>query len=182
MGRFLVFIFAMSFIFATPVFAAQPSVVPSITIAASGQQAQGLSIPLSSLSGTGVNGVFSLYGGTGAALTADSFYPLYKNGVAYQVTTGKTAYCFNATLVSSVTNVYFQLLSATASFTFGQSSALTGPVYQAGATTKYVNNSGPTASAQVPIPGTYTFGALTYVGFQAGNSQQFQIHLECYEQ
>ena len=163
-------------------FAAQPSPSPSIALNGMGSTpAVGSSLLPSMLIGSGVNGIFSLYGGDGATLTAGNFYPLYKNGVAYQVTTGKTAYCFNITDSVGTAAIAFQLLSATASFTFNQSTALTGGVYQCGAAAKDCAQGGAAISTIYGQPGTYQFAAQTYAGFQAGNSQVYQIHMDCFE-
>lgn len=128
--------------------------------------------------------IFSLYAGDiQANQTATNYYPFYKNGVAYQVTAGKTAYCFNFTLASGSTaaGVSVQLISATASFAFNANS-ITGGVYQFGASAKAGFVVSPTAQTQAAWPGVYTFGASTYPGFQAGNSQNFVLHADCYEQ
>lgn len=137
-------------------------------------------IPLNNLAGAaGTFAVFSLYGGDGGALTATDFYPFYKNGVAYQVTAGKTAYCFNFT-ANNAAAASFQFVSATASFAFGAAS-ITGGVHMGGAAGKYPLESGASANVVVSIPGTYTFGASTFPGFQIAGNNVLQLHTDCYE-
>jgi hypothetical protein len=165
-----------------PTFAALPAGVPTVTVAAPGSTTGATVISPSMLSGSGVNGIFSLFSGNNSTATAGNFYPFYKNGVAYQVTGGKTAYCFNITASSGAASSFFQLLSATASFTWNQSTALTGGVYQCGAAATYCAVANSTVAVPAPYPGVYSFGASTYVGMQAGNSQYYQIHMDCYEQ
>lgn len=180
MERILVLLSLLSF----NAFAAVPGNAPILTIAAPGQQTQALSVPLSSLSGTGVNGVFSLYGFTSSGVSANFYHPLYKNGTAYQVTAGKTAYCFNMTAAATTATSAFQLVYGTGAFTAGGSgTAPTGAVYQGGQASYYPLNSGATASVPGAAVGMYTFPASDYVGFQNGSaSVSYYIHLECYEQ
>jgi hypothetical protein len=178
MGRILVF---LSLLFALPSLGATPAAVPSITIAVPGSQTQSVTIPLTSLSGSGVNGVFSLYSGNNSAATNTNFYPFYKNGVAYQVTAGKTAYCFNLTNAPGATPpTWFQLVSATASFAFNAASITSG-VYQGGASAQFANISGSTSYIPAGVPGVYTFAASTYPGWQSANNQTFNIHMDCFE-
>lgn len=179
MERFLVFI---ALLFSWTCLAATPGNAPILTIAAPGQNTQALSIPLSSLSGTGVNGVFSLYGGSASTgLTNANFYPFYKNGVQYQVTAGKTAYCFNFKYTGGNANVPLQLVSSTATFAYNAAS-LTSPVYQGGAT-QISPLQGGAANTTVPMPGVYTFAASTFPGFQNNSaSVSYGVTMECYEQ
>lgn len=130
--------------------------------------------------------VFSLYVGDNNTLTAGSFYPLYMNGVAYHtgLNSNKKTYCFDITASSGTASNSFQFVSATGSFTYGQSTALSGGLYQGGSAAKYPNLVSSAASTTVAIPGIYTFGdgvADTYAGVQVGNSQIYQIHMDCYQ-
>jgi hypothetical protein len=159
-------------------FAATPGNAPILTIAAPGQNSQSLSIPLSSLSGTGVNGVFSLYMGQG--VTGGDFYILYKNGVAYQVPSGKSAYCFNVTAGDSTTGL-FQLASATASFSNGAAS-ITGGVYQCGVSGVSCLAAGPTAYVAGAVSSSYVFASNTFPAVDAANGGTLFVHMDCFEQ
>jgi hypothetical protein len=79
-------------------------------------------------------GVFTIYAGDLKNATAtDHYMPFYKNGVLYQVSNGKSAYCFAMTSVSLSSNINFTLMSATATFADNATTAsLTGAKYQAG--------------------------------------------------
>jgi len=180
MGRFLVLLSLLS----SGAFAAVPGNAPILTIAASGQQTQALSIPLSSLSGTGINGVFSLYNAGVNPVTGGNYYPLIKNGALYQVTAGKTAYCFNITAGSNYTSALsYQLVSGTASTAAAGSSTITGGVYQCGASAAYCQQTGNVTNVAAGIPGVYVFSASTWPVCQpASGSQAYYIHMECYEQ
>ena len=164
-----------------PSFAATPGAVPSVTVSAPGANTGSVSISPAMLSGTGVNGIFSLY--VGGTLTAGNYYPLYRNGVAYQVTSGKTAYCFDITSLCTNASYSGQLFSATASFASGAAS-ITGGVYQCGVTPGYCIVSSPTASTTTVVPGVYSFGSGTYPGFVAytGSTPVWQLHMDCFEQ
>ena len=177
-------------IFSLAASAAVPGNAPILTIAAPGQNTQALSIPLSSLSGTGVNGVFSLYGGCGSGSgTAAHFYPLYKNGLngstsGYQVPAGKTAYCMNVTVSSSGSNNTFQFVSDTAIIPAGANggTTLTSGTYQGGAAGAYTLVAAGSAYNLSSIPGVYTFAANTYVGVQIAAATYYFIHMDCIEQ
>jgi hypothetical protein len=179
MGRILILLCAF---ISSAAMAATPGNAPILTIAAPGQQTQALSIPLSSLSGSGVNGVFSLYGAAASA-TAGNFYALYKNGgTQYQVTSGKTAYCENASVSCGSAGCFIQVVSATGSFN-NTSGPLTSGAFQGGASAIYPWTNGVTTQTPVGLPGTYTFAPNTFVGFQTQNgTQQFTVHIDCFEQ
>jgi hypothetical protein len=180
MGRFLVLI---SIFLSLGARAAVPGNAPILTIAAPGQNTQSLSIPLSSLSGSGVNGVFSLFGG-GSSTTATDYYPLYKNGVAYFTGATTKAYCFNISYISGNTPSSMQLVSSTAAITAG-SSSLTSGKYQGGISGTYVNTVSTSATTFVPQPGEFVIGDgvnVTYAGYQPGNSYVYYIFMQCYEQ
>lgn len=129
--------------------------------------------------------VFSIYAGDWtASVTSGNFYPFYKNGSAYQVSSGKTATCFNITMLINGSGS-IQLMSATASFAFNASS-VTGGVYQGGASGRAVITNGSfTGGIPLTIPGTYQFTSLTYPGYQVGSGSMDRpplVHADCYEQ
>lgn len=131
--------------------------------------------------------VFSIYAAAVSTLTAGNVYPFYKNGVIYQVTSGKKAYCFNFSAVDIVSSNHgIQLLSATATFANNATTgSLTGAVYQGGVAGNYVwlASSGGQTGADTPLPGTYTFGASTFPGYQWQNGTfNSSVHGLCYEQ
>jgi hypothetical protein len=177
-------ILVLSFLFACAnAFAATPGNAPILTIAAPGQNTQALSVPLSSLSGTGINGVFTLF--AGFAFTSNTAcYPFYKNGVQYQVTTGKVAYCFNIRAGSGNTNGGMTLMSGTATFSPGATcSGITGVVYQTGTNIPGANVFGSIANTYYVIPGSYDFSSSTFPGVIAnGTGASFFGSMDCYEQ
>lgn len=122
--------------------------------------------------------VFTIFAGDSSTVTTGNFYPFYKDGVAFQAGANGTR-CFNLVIIPTTANTSIQLVSATASFAFNAGS-LTGGVFQGGATGKYLV---PTqaAATQTTWSGIYKFGASTYGGFQAGNTQAFQMHMDCYD-
>lgn len=115
-----------------------------------------------------------------AAGTAGNFYPLYKNGAAYQVTAGKTFYVTKVCVMALTTaNSTLQLLSATASFAYGATS-LTGGVFQGGASTPATQlplYTGTTAGAYQCYDMSYQFAASTYPGWESGGSVTYSIYV-----
>lgn len=131
--------------------------------------------PLSALIGSGR--VFTISAGDWVgSLTAGNFYPFYKDGVAYQVTSGKTAYCWGLTGKAGAASA-IQLVSATASFAYNAGS-ITGGVYQGGVAGKYPQVF---TTAYGRVPGTYSFAATTYPGIQAGASNAIMAKMDCVE-
>jgi len=129
----------------------------------------------------GAGGIFTIVAGdTSNSLTSTNYYPFYKNGVAYQVTAGKTAVCFDKTAESGVANAQFQLVSATASFAFNAAS-LTGGVYQASAAGKGGEIVACSASTWCGLPGSYQFAASTYPGIQSLVAQTLSMKMDCQE-
>jgi hypothetical protein len=163
-------------------FAAAPAGSPVITGSAAGTNTQSVSISPPMLSGTGVNGMFSLYAQTGA-WTTNYFYPLLKNGVAYQVGASTKAYCFNFTSgAQNGSNGPWQLVSATAAIS-ANSSSISGGVYQGGASQNWAQTTGNNSNQEVANPGFYTFGSSTYTGIQTGGSGTgpYFVHIDCFE-
>lgn len=114
-----------------------------------------------------------------AAQSNGNYYPFYKNGVAFQAGASGT-YCFNFRLAGNTVSTGVQLISATASFAFNANS-ITGGVYQQGASGKTGFMVGSTVYAWFFQSGVYTFGANTYGGYQANNSQGFSLAADCYD-
>lgn len=126
--------------------------------------------------------VFSIVGGdVQAAATNTNYYPFYKNGVAFQAGSSGT-FCFNFRMSGGTANTGVQLVSATAAFAYNANS-LTGAVYQGGASGKTTMMVSGTVNALSWMfqPGVYTFGANTYGGYQAENSQGFVVGADCYD-
>ena len=159
--------------------AAQPGAVPAVSTNAYGTSAGPTNISPSMLTGTGVNGIFSLHVGDSSNLVTTDFYPLYKNGVNYFVTTGHTAYCW-APLVQGVVGNGFQFVSSTAPIPYPSTSISNG-VFQGGASGKYPNLI-TASSAYLAIGGNYQFGSATYAGIQVIGSVVLSIHMDCFEQ
>ena len=179
--------FLLAFLISTASFAAQPGAVPSVTVSATGANTANVSISPAMLSGTGVNGIFSLYAYVAAGgSTAGYWLVLYKNGTAYATGSSTRAYCFDITASSSGTNSTFQLISSQAAIANNNNTALTSGVYQGGATTTYPLATSSTANTNSVIPGVYVFGNgsnATYAGIQVGSSSTgYDVHMDCYEQ
>lgn len=110
-------------------------------------------------------------------------YPFKKNGVIYQVTAGKSAYCTSIRHRVGSASGGFQLLSATATFADAATTAsLTGPVYQCGAAATYCMAGSTTANTIMNESIMYKFGAATWPGIQASdNTQLYHVALHCHE-
>jgi hypothetical protein len=122
-------------------------------------------------------GYFSLFG---FASSAGGFWNFYKNGVAYQVTSGKTCMVTSISITPSVSVLNILLASSTATFTPG-ASTITGGVYQFGGATLYALNGGPTANVTVRYSVPYSFASLTYPCVAANQGGINQIILICKE-
>ena len=171
----------LAFFFCLSAIGATPGNAPILTIAAPWQQTEAVSIPLSSLSGTGVNGVFTLYAGQN--MTSTDFYILYKNGAAYATGASTKAYCFNNYASSGSTSSTFQFVSSQTAFSNGASSITSG-TYQGGSNQVGVSTAGNTAYLPAPIPGIYVFGDgvhVTYAGVQVNASAYYSFQLQCIE-
>jgi hypothetical protein len=145
----------------------------------------GATLPTGYITLGNATNVFSILAGNFAsALTSGNVYPFYKNGALYQVTSGKTAYCFNGVAVNGSTGgANMQLVTDTVTFAFNATTAsLTSPVYYAGAAGR--TNITTTVSTYVPgsIPGIFTFPSLKWPGFQANNAQGQTLQFDCIEQ
>lgn len=138
-------------------------------------------IPPSSIGGTG--GYFTISAGPGVTRSSDHVMPFRKDGVLYQVSSGKTAYCFAITIWSAVASIKYQLMSDTVTFANDAlAGSLTAPVYQGGVSTNYgiiahVTNS----SIPDPYAGTYSFGSLTWPGVQQSTSDMYNLTAVCSE-
>lgn len=123
-------------------------------------------------------GYFTLYMGKGG--TVSDYYILYKNGTAYQVTSGKTCYVVGIGMNAPGSGNNIQLISATAPFADGASS-ITGGVYQGGASGNYPVLQG-AAGTWVYYPTTFQFAASTYAGIQAGGTANpYGVYVICKE-
>lgn len=116
---------------------------------------------------------------TGAATTAGNFYPFYKNGTPYQVPVGKS---FHVTKTCSESpggsNLYWQMVSDTASISFDQAGALTSGTYESGAAARYSNRTHFTAATWECSSFPYVFAASTYPAIQIGtgaNTMQVRV-------
>lgn len=119
------------------------------------------------------DGYFTIYGG--GSLTAINVAPLYKNGVAYQVPSGKTFVASKICILSGQATTRVQLLSATASFAHNVGAGtLTGPVYMAGVTDKYPLLT-LTANVHTCFSSFYSFTQNVYTGYQADTATGYSI-------
>ena len=151
-----------------------------ISMATSQIPTGGLLLPDASIGAAG--GYFMLAAGAknNTARTADNFYPFYKNGVAYQVTAGKTAYCSQLVAIDDTGNSRIQLVSGTASIAW-DAATVTGAVYEGGFTTGYVHASGNGAWIPSVNQILYAFGASTFPGVQESGTRVIGITLMCKE-
>ncbi len=120
-------------------------------------------------------GYFTLYAQVG---TSGMFSPFFRDGVQYQVATGKTCKVTKILATCTTTGESFQLVSATATFA-ANAASITGGVYQLGAAGLYIPNT-TTALVAIGYSLTYQFTALTFPGFQA-NSGGSSVMLICKE-
>ena len=174
------FLSVLSLIFAfTAHSAVVPSGVPSIGLGAASTNTANSAVSLDQLSSS-TRQVFSLYAAGNA--TAGNFYPLYKNGTAYQVTAAKTAYCFNMNPSAATGAIRFQVVSDTAAITFDQSTALTSGSFMGGATARYPLRNSTTANGKQQAPGVFAIGASRYAAVQVSFSDIFEFTMDCFEQ
>jgi hypothetical protein len=121
-------------------------------------------------------GYFSLTNGGGVA--SGNFGPFYKNGVLYQVTSGKTCMVVSVTLICPAANSGFQFVSSGTTYATNAGSITSG-TYQGGAAANYGMYA---VTAYVPahyaIP--YSFVSLSYPGLQT-NGNSGQAYLICKE-
>lgn len=126
---------------------------------------------------TKTGGYFTLYcGDTKAGLTSGSFYPCYKNGVAYAPPNGSTFKSAVACDQSQSTTINWQMVQDTgAAITYGQAGALTAGIFQAGATTRNSQISSPSAnliicrSITMSFSGVASFGQIAIQPNDSGN-------------
>lgn len=113
-------------------------------------------------------------------VTNNNVNPFYKNGVAYQVTAGKTAKCYGMTAQTSAANSGFQVMYADATFANDATVAsLTTPIYQAGATARYVQQ----VYSLVPsyFNKTFDFPAAKWPGVQGTSFSGTHVTMTCRE-
>ena len=178
MGRFLVLI--LSALLSLNAFSAVPSGTPSIGIGQASGVASPSFIGIDNPSGSNY-AMFSLdTGDLGAAFTAGHFYPFFKNGAAYSVTTGKAAYCFNLAGEAQTASNYFAVMTATASFAYN-AAAVSNEANWCGAAGKACRGTGSTAAAWVQHPGIYIFASPNIFPGVEGNAAAMAIHMDCYE-
>ena len=178
----LIYLIFLSHIFSlNNAYAALPSAIPSVTVSAPGANTGSVSISPAMLSGTGVNGIYSVY--LGATMASNGYYHFYKNGSAWQVGSGVTAHCFDITHSAGTANAGYQTGSATATFTDG-TGTVTGGVYQCGVSTSSCNITPSTTYSPTVLPGVLSFAASTYpfVIDTNGGALYLQMHMDCYEQ
>lgn len=121
------------------------------------------------------SGFFTLW--TGGALTQDRFSPFYKNGVAYQVTNGKTFNGYQMGVICNQVSPGQQLVSDTVAIAYNTATALTAGVFQFGAAARASYFSPLTASTWLVQHMQYSFTSQTYPGVQIGNTGQWGIWL-----
>lgn len=138
-------------------------------------------IPLLVIPEANTQSYFTLYGG--GSVNNNTFSPFYKNGVAYQVTSGKTCKVVGVVMAASSTGAFWQLCSATAAIT-PNTGSLTGPVYQLGATSLVAFMASPaSAGLRTSECVTYDFAQNTYPGWQnvLNGNMVFWLALICKE-
>lgn len=108
-------------------------------------------------------GYFTLYGGNSAP-TAGNYIPLYKDGTAYQVGSGKTFKVIKICYFNSTGAVGFQLVAATAPIA-NDAATITGGVYMNGVASLYPMRS-EAANVYTCFGTTYSIAQNLYVGLQ----------------
>jgi hypothetical protein len=178
----------LTLLFSIVAHAATPGAVPSVTVSAPGANTGQVSIPPSDLAGTALTShkIFSLHASS-SGTTSGFWYVLYRDGIAYATGATTRAYCFDITAMSGSGGSPFQLVSSQAAIANNNSTALTAPAYQGGASGTYTSITNVTANVVGVIPGVYVFGNganVTYAGTQFGGgvSQAFMVHMDCFEQ
>jgi len=145
-----------------------------------------LTVPTDSITGsTSVQkqGAFTLICGQGfgSTLSTASFYPCFKDGVLYKVSTGNTCHVLSATTSSSTTNTGYQLETRTDAPPVGGSSASgTGAVFQQGATALYPNVTGQ-SKAWLTEGFEWTAASATYLQIQPDSNAGYIVKLHCIE-
>ncbi len=139
------------------------------------------------LSDIGYNGekVFMLSTVTTVNAVANGNHPFTRDGSAtiYTVPAATSTYCFSGVYAGDTANAYWQLMSATASFTAGATSgSLTGGIFQAGASANYFYRVIGTLDQFYPVPMTgYRFLAGSFPGIQSGGTTGVRVILNCFE-
>lgn len=147
----------------------------------------GLNIAESYLESASGVSYFMLVSGAGPGATSniDYAYPLYKNGVQYQVTAGKSAVCTQLSMVASNVNFQIQFFSSTSSYAFNTAiGSVPGvKVYEGGASGNYPHFGNATAYIYHTEQMSYVFAASTYPGIETGSAgSTFGVKLFCKEQ
>lgn len=157
-----------------------PSGVPNVGLGAIGSTVDATShFPLGQFSAS-TRKIFSLY--VGGTMAGAEYHPLYKDGVAYRVTNGTTAYCFNFRGSSATALAGYQIVSDTAVIAWSQASALTSGLYQGGDAGQYALNAGATINLKGAEPGVFAIASQRYVGIQTALSVVYQVSMDCYEE
>ena len=139
-----------------------------------------LTVPPNSITGsTSVEkqGCFTLTCGEGygSTLATASFYPCFKDGVLYKVSTGNSAHVTTIESSSSTTNTDYQFESRTDAPPVGGSAASgTGAVFQTRGTALYPNPTGQ-SRAWLNEGFIYTFGSATYPQIQVDSNAGYIV-------
>jgi len=174
MERVLVLLIGL---FSLPALAVVPSGVPQALLGGANGVSGGAAIAESSLST-----YFTLNAGTQSS-GANTYYVFYKNGTAYQVSSGKTAYCVSISSTSSSPFNTYQLVSSTTSWSNNVGSLPATAVYSCGGSNSYCLGTGTAAFAFNVMGATYQFSALTYPGIEVNQaSTVYSVFLNCKEQ
>lgn len=178
----------LGIIFSLNANAAVPSGVPAIGVGAASSAVAPSTVPLNNpTGGAGTFAVFTLVAGDEQnALTTTNVYPFYKvptatGGTGYQVTAGKSLYCFDVSVIAATAGQAVGLITDTAAFVFNATTAsLTAAKYYSGNSGKYNLDSGPTGHQWNKNPGIYVFPASSFPGIQAP-SVILSVVMNCYE-
>jgi len=144
-----------------------------------------INFPLSGITGSATvssQGLFTITCGRfDASLVANNFYPCYRDGVAYQVTTGSSFHQLQASYVANTgVLIPFQTVSASATIAF-PSVSLTGGIYESGATTIYTRTTSATASLWASDSAVQTYGSARFVGIQWSSATQGIVKITGFE-
>lgn len=174
MERFLI-LFCL--IYSLTANAAQNGGVPTAVLGASTVTPLGqASIPPADLAGQ-----FEIKIAAWTTRTANHVQPFIKNGVLYQVPTGKIAHCWGGVIITPTAGNYMQLMYDTATFALDATTgSLTAPKYEglvAGNWAHILSASGNTPN----LIGGFDFPALSWPGIQISATDNYYGSMLCKE-
>lgn len=140
----------------------------------------GITLPESMVSETSATNYFMVSASNSGGTTTNYFFQFYKDGVAYQVTTGKSAYCIALGVTAQTSAVTIALMYGDNGF--GNNvpvGSVVNPVYE-GPPSSPVHMA-TTSNLEVVAPILFKFPALKYPGVQVQGTAVFYARMLCKE-